>query len=125
LIARGHEERLERVLGHLVQNAIDASSPEGKVWVSVERRKDKALIEVRDNGHGMSQDFIRDRLFKPFQSTKAAGMGIGAYESAQYIRELGGEMQVDSEVGTGTCIAVTLPLFAIRTESDLREQEAA
>lgn len=125
LIARGHEERLERVLGHLVQNAIDASPPQGKVWVSVERRKDKALVEVRDNGHGMTQEFIRDRLFKPFQSTKAAGMGIGAYESAQYVRELGGEMQVDSEVGSGTCIAVTLPLFAIRTESDLREQEAA
>lgn len=125
LIARGHEERLERVLGHLVQNAIDASPPEGKVWVSVERCNDKALIEVGDNGHGMSQEFIRDRLFKPFQSTKAAGMGIGAYESAQYIHELGGDMEVKSELGKGTCIAITLPLFAIRTESDLREQEAA
>lgn len=124
LIARGHEERLERVIGHLVQNALDASAPAGKVWASVERHNDKAAIEVGDTGHGMTQEFIRDRLFKPFQSTKEAGMGIGAYESAQYIRELGGEMRVDSEPGKGTCITVTLPLFIIRTESDLRERES-
>jgi putative PEP-CTERM system histidine kinase len=125
LIARGHEERLERVIGHLVQNALDASVPSGKVWINVDRKNDKAAIEVGDTGHGMTQEFIRNRLFKPFQSTKEAGMGIGAYESAQYIRELGGEMHVDSEQGRGTRITVTLPLFVIRTDSDLREQEAA
>lgn len=125
LIARGHEERLERVLGHLVQNAIDASPPGSRVWISLQRHNDKAAIEIGDNGHGMTQEFIRDRLFKPFQSTKESGMGIGAYESAQYVRELGGEMQVDSASGKGTRITVTLPLFVIRTESDLREQEAA
>lgn len=125
LIARGHEERLERVIGHLVQNAIDASLPGDRVWISLERRNDKATILVGDDGHGMTQEFIRDRLFKPFQSTKDAGMGIGAYESAQYVRELGGDMQVDSEPGKGTRITVTLPLFVIRTESDLRAQEAA
>ena len=95
------------------------------IWVSLERRNDKAAIEIGDSGHGMTQEFIRDRLFRPFQSTKDAGMGIGAYESAQYVRELGGEMQVESEHGKGTRITVTLPLFVIRTESDLREQETA
>jgi len=125
LIARGHEERLERVIGHLVQNALDASSPSGKVWITVKRQNDKAAIEVGDTGHGMSQEFIRDRLFKPFQSTKDAGMGIGAYESAQYIGELGGEMLVESKKDLGTRITVSLPLFAIRTDSDLREQAAA
>ena len=95
------------------------------MWVTIERQNDKAAVEVGDTGHGMSQEFIRDRLFKPFQSTKAAGMGIGAYESAQYIRELGGEMLVDSEPGKGTRMRVILPLFVIRTESDLREREAA
>ncbi|MCG2577769.1 PEP-CTERM system histidine kinase PrsK [Dechloromonas sp. XY25] len=125
LIARGHDERLERVLGHLVQNALDASAQDSPVWVDIERRNDKAAIEVGDTGHGMSKEFIRDRLFKPFQSTKEAGMGIGAYESAQYIRELGGEMLVDSEPGKGTRITVILPLFVIRTESDLIEREVA
>jgi len=125
LVARGHDERLERVIGHLVQNALDASPNDGKVWISVERKNDKAAIEVGDTGHGMTKEFIRDRLFKPFQSTKDSGMGIGAYESAQYVRELGGEMLVESEPGIGTRIQVSLPLFTINTESDLRERAAA
>lgn len=125
LVARGHDERLERVIGHLVQNALDASPDDGKVWISVERKNDKAAIEVGDTGQGMTKEFIRDRLFKPFQSTKDAGMGIGAYESAQYVRELGGEMVVDSEPGVGTRITISLPLFTINTESDLRERAAA
>ena len=125
LAARGHEARLERVIGHLVQNALDATDPSGRVTVGLERRGDRVALEVSDTGHGMSAEFIRERLFKPFQSTKRAGMGIGAFESAQYIRELGGEMQVDSEPGQGTRITVLLPLFEMSTESDLREEENA
>jgi putative PEP-CTERM system histidine kinase len=125
LATRGHVERLERVIGHLVQNALDATDPSGRVAVTLARRGDRAALEVSDTGHGMTPEFIRERLFKPFQSTKQAGMGIGAYESAQYIRELGGEMLVDSEPGKGTRITVVLPLFAVRTESDLREKESA
>lgn len=124
LITRGHEERLERVIGHLIQNSLDATDLGGKVWVKLERRGDRAAVEVGDTGHGMSQEFIRNRLFKPFQSTKQAGMGIGAYESAQYIREIGGEMLVESEEGKGTRITMILPLFEVRTESDLHEKEA-
>ncbi|RIX45498.1 MAG: PEP-CTERM system histidine kinase PrsK [Rhodocyclales bacterium GT-UBC] len=125
LTTRGHEERLERVIGHLVQNAFDATHGEGKVWVYLRRNGDRAVIEVGDTGEGMAEDFIRDRLFKPFNSTKHAGMGIGAYESAQYIKELGGEIMVKSEQSKGTLITVTLPLFEVRNESDLREREVA
>jgi putative PEP-CTERM system histidine kinase len=125
LVARGHEDRLERVIGHLVQNALDATPVSGRVTVSLDRRGDRAALEVGDTGHGMSAEFIRERLFKPFQSTKREGMGIGAYESAQYIRELGGEMLVDSEPGTGTRMTVLLPLFEVSSESDLREKEPA
>lgn len=125
LIARGHDQRLERVIGHLVQNALDATPTSKKVSVSLTRRNDKAAVEVRDQGCGMSNEFIRERLFKPFQSTKETGMGIGAFESAQYVRELGGEIEVSSELGHGTCIAVVLPLFSIRTESDLSQKVAA
>jgi len=125
LATRGHEDRLERVIGHLVQNALDATTPDGNVWVALERRGDRAALEVGDTGHGMSSEFIRERLFKPFQSTKSAGMGIGAYESSQYIRELGGEMLVESEPDKGTRITVVLPLFEVRTESDLRQREPA
>jgi signal transduction histidine kinase len=72
----------------------------------------------------MSPEFIRERLFKPFQSTKQSGMGIGAYESAQYIKELGGEMQVESHEDAGTRVTMILPLFDLSTESDLREKES-
>lgn len=125
LATRGHEDRLERVIGHLVQNALDATPKSGSVWVSLEKRGDRAALQVGDTGHGMTPEFIRERLFKPFQSTKRAGMGIGAYESAQYIRELGGEMQVESEPDQGTRITMILPLFDVRSESDLREKEQA
>ena len=64
---------------------------------------------VSDGGAGMTAEFIRDRLFKPFQTTKPAGMGIGVYESAQYVNALGGEIRVDSSPGTGTSVRVLLP----------------
>lgn len=125
LVTRGHRERLERVIGHLVQNALDATLATGSVWVQLEHRGDRAYLVVGDTGHGMTPEFIRDRLFKPFQTTKDAGMGIGAYESAQYIRELGGELQVDSTPGEGTQMTLVLPLIEMRQQSDLHPQEAA
>ncbi|OGB33444.1 MAG: histidine kinase [Burkholderiales bacterium RIFCSPLOWO2_12_FULL_61_40] len=111
VVTRGHEERLERILGHIVQNALDATDPAGQVWVKLERSHGHARIVVGDSGHGMSQHFIQNRLFKPFQTTKPAGMGIGAYESYQYVQELGGQMEVESELGHGTTVSLLLPLF--------------
>ena len=121
---RGQEERLERVIGHVVQNAFDATDVKGRVWLSLRRDGGQARIDVGDTGHGMSQEFIRDRLFKPFQTTKQAGMGIGAYESFQYIHELGGKIEVESELNVGTKVTIHLPLFEIQTASDLHLLEA-
>ncbi len=123
LVTRGEEERIERVIGHLVQNALDATPPEGRVWVNISRDNGMAQIEVGDTGIGMSADFLRERLFKPFQTTKHAGMGIGAYESHQYIRELGGAIQVESEEHVGTRFRVSLPLIEVRRGSDLLQSE--
>ncbi|HNC53085.1 MAG TPA: PEP-CTERM system histidine kinase PrsK [Accumulibacter sp.] len=111
MVARGHEDRIERVIGHLVQNALDATEHGGRVWVRLARQGAQALVEVGDNGHGMSPEFVRERLFKPFQTTKPTGMGIGAYESFQYVHELGGKMSVDSAVDVGTQVDLLLPLF--------------
>jgi putative PEP-CTERM system histidine kinase len=120
---RGHEERLERIIGHVVQNALDATPASGKVSLRLDRYASQARIEVTDNGQGMTQDFIRDRLFKPFQTTKQAGMGIGAYESFQYVQELGGKIDVDSVLNQGTRVTILLPLFEMQTESDLHPLE--
>ncbi|MEO8976083.1 MAG: XrtA/PEP-CTERM system histidine kinase PrsK [Casimicrobiaceae bacterium] len=109
--AQGHEDRLERVIAHLVQNAIDATGSDGRVWIKLARQADQALIEIGDTGHGMTPEFVRERLFKPFQTTKQAGMGIGAYESHQYVQELGGRVLVETTPGAGTCMRLLLPLF--------------
>jgi signal transduction histidine kinase len=108
----GHADRLERVIGHLVQNAFEAADPATvsppTVRVRVYRQGEAAVIEVADNGVGMSAEFIRDRLFKPFNSTKRAGMGIGTYESQQYVTSIGGHIEVESQPGVGTTFRVSL-----------------
>ncbi len=109
--AQGHEDRLERVIGHLVQNAIDATSHNGHVWVRVGKSDGLAMVEVGDTGRGMTPEFVRDRLFKPFETTKVTGMGIGAYESFQYVQELGGRVEVDSTPDVGTQVRLLLPTF--------------
>jgi putative PEP-CTERM system histidine kinase len=121
---RGHAERLERIIGHVVQNAFDATGAAGKVWLKLDRQAGQARIEVGDTGLGMTQEFIRDRLFKPFQTTKQAGMGIGAYESFHYVQELGGKIEVDSALNRGTKVTILLPLFEIQKESDLHALES-
>jgi putative PEP-CTERM system histidine kinase len=108
-------ERLERVLGHLIQNAIEATPRDGKVSVRLARQGDKVLVEVADTGSGMSEEFMRERLFKPFDSTKSAGMGIGAFESREYIHQLGGTLQVRSAPEQGTTFTVSLPLYRQQT----------
>src|SRR5205085_6600398 len=105
----GHEDRLEHVIGHLVQNALDATRSKGAVRVAVSRDGESALVEVADDGVGMTEEFVRERLGKPFETTKAAGMGIGVYESAQYVKSLGGEIRIDSAPATGTRVQVLLP----------------
>lgn len=121
IVAKGHEDRIERVIGHIVQNALDATEKKGRVSIRLERQGQNALVRVGDTGHGMTPEFLRERLFKPFQTTKPAGMGIGAYESFQYVHELGGKISVDSTVNVGTEVRLSLPLFetaSVREESE-------
>ena len=122
--AKGHEDRLERVIGHLVQNAIDATGENGRVWITLSEEDGHALVEVGDTGHGMTPDFVRERLFKPFQTTKATGMGIGAYESFQYVQELGGRVQVDSTPNVGTQVRLLLPRFESAAAAALARSDA-
>ena len=110
LATLGHEDRLERVIGHLLQNALDASPENAPVEVAVARDEGYALVTIRDAGEGMSAQFVRERLFKPFQTTKPAGMGIGVYESVQYVASLGGHIHIDSVPAQGTSVRVRLPL---------------
>jgi len=115
---RGHGERVERVLGHVVQNAFDASPADARVSLRLDRQGSQARVQIADRGSGMSEDFIQNRLFKPFQTTKANGMGIGAYESYQYLQELGGKITVESKLDQGTTVTILLPLFHATADAD-------
>jgi len=112
LYARADREKLIRVVGHLVQNAIEATPYLGKVSVTLDRQDDWAEIVVVDTGAGMDEAFIRDRLFRPFESTKGTGMGIGAYECKAYVQELGGDITVQSQPEQGSRFTLRFPLLS-------------
>ncbi len=125
VVTLGHEDQLEHVIAHLVQNAIDATDGRGMVSVKVDREGRFSVIEVNDNGIGMSPEFVRERLFKPFETTKKAGMGIGVYESSQYVTALGGQMIVDSKPSIGTRVRVLLPFVDIAIPSSTSVKSVA
>lgn len=103
-------EGLEQALVHLVQNAIDASDAGASVFLDCVQDRSHAVIEVIDSGSGMSLEFVRTRLFRPFNSSKAGGFGIGAFEARELVRAMGGRLEVDSREGLGTRFQLRLPL---------------
>jgi signal transduction histidine kinase len=111
-IVRANRQRLASALEHIVHNAQDATGKQG--WVSVRLKVVDdawAWVEIEDNGAGMSEDFIANLLFKPFETTKGlTGMGIGAYESREYARALGGDLSVTSGSGMGSLFIFKIPL---------------
>lgn len=118
-IAPGEEEALrcdadalEQVVRHLARNAIEASQPGEAVRVAFVRNRDRAGIEIVDHGCGMSAEFVRTTLFKPFVSTKASGFGIGAFEAREMVRAMGGRLEVESREGFGSRFAIWLPRAA-------------
>jgi len=111
LAVSANRGRLERVIGHLIQNAIEATPRDGQVSVKLTEQDGNAVIEIIDTGRGMSDQFIRARLFKPFESTKSAGMGIGVFETREYVQQIGGRLEVDSRPAAGTTFRVSLPLY--------------
>jgi len=112
LVALVDPRSLEQALGHLVQNAIDASDAGVPVTLRLTRRGGEAAIEVVDRGAGMSADFVRSRLFQPFASTKDGGFGVGAFEARALVAGMGGRLEVESLEGEGTRFTVFLPLAA-------------
>ena len=108
-VATADPGRLELVLGHLVQNAIEASPAAAPVTLAVSTDGERVAIDVLDTGCGMSPAFVRDRLFKPFVSSRPDGFGIGAFEARQLAVAMGGDVTVSSREGEGTRFRVTLP----------------
>jgi signal transduction histidine kinase len=107
---RGDEGRLRAVFGHLLQNAKEATPKHGEIQVRLMQEESMAVVEIEDNGSGMSKGFIRERLFTPFDTTKGlTGMGIGVFESREVVRSMGGSVRITSTEGMGTCCRIVLP----------------
>jgi putative PEP-CTERM system histidine kinase len=107
-------ERFAMVLTHLIRNAQDATPPNGSVKISADCPGSDVCVRVADNGSGMTPDFVRDHLFRPFDSTKGSqGMGIGAYQAREFARGLGGDLKVSSSRGMGTTVVMSFPKSAV------------
>ncbi|HEX6661274.1 MAG TPA: XrtA/PEP-CTERM system histidine kinase PrsK [Sphingomicrobium sp.] len=100
---------LEQAVGHLIQNAVEACSPTLPVKIRVSSYDGNVAIAISDKGIGMDSDFLRNRLFQPFSSSKPGGFGIGAFEARSLISAMGGHLGVDSSPGKGTTFTILLP----------------
>ena len=106
----GDREGLRNVLLHLVRNAQDATPDDGHVRLTLYTEEAWAVILVEDDGSGIEREFLRQHLFRPFQTTKGnAGMGIGLYEARERITGMSGRIDVRSGVGKGTLFTIRLP----------------
>ncbi len=101
---------LEDVVTHLLNNAFEASSSGAPVRIRCQRMQRRLLIDIVDQGHGMTSEFIRAQLFRPFSSSKSDGFGIGVYQARQLLRQAGGDLIATSEPDAGTTMRLSLPL---------------
>ena len=107
---------LRDAISSLVDNALEAAVSGGKVLIrsfrAGSRARPRATVEIIDNGAGMSPDFVRDRLFRPFQTTKPDGVGLGVFTASQIVRHHGATLRVVSQPGAGTVVRVSFPGIA-------------
>ncbi len=111
-ISMGHDA-FETAVTHLLNNAVEASAGQ-RVVMRVRHEVNQVVVEIVDSGPGMEPEFLRDKLFQPFSTSKSGGSGIGAYQARQLIRTAGGELTVASEPGRGTTMRLQLPRTDIR-----------
>ncbi len=111
-------DRLSAVFGHLFENATEAIGKGGWVRLHLHQRDRSAVVEFIDNGSGMDEAFIEKEFFRPFRSTKMGGFGLGAYQCREYVRELGGDLEIISSPGSGTTVRVILPAAELQAGED-------
>jgi putative PEP-CTERM system histidine kinase len=103
-------EEISKVILNFLLNSSDALNGEGMIRVETSRSNGWGFIVLRDNGHGMTEEYLRNHLFKPFRTTKKKGLGIGLYHCKQIIERHGGDIQVLSEEGKGSAFTLRLML---------------
>jgi putative PEP-CTERM system histidine kinase len=111
-VIAGDREQLQSVVTNLLLNAADAIGGAGEVIVQTSQRAGWVTVSISDDGCGMSPEFLRTSLFRPFHSTKKNGLGIGMFQSKIIVEAHGGTVQVKSEIGKGSTFSVALPINA-------------
>jgi len=108
--AQGDPVHIQRIIENLLVNAVEAMSERGRLEVATGMRKEQenlwVWVQVHDTGCGMTREFASTRLFKPFESTKKKGLGIGMYQVREMVESDGGRIQFESEPGQGTTFEV-------------------
>ena len=104
------QEQIVKVVTNLVLNATEAVARDGQVRIATSQHNGWAVLAVTDNGCGMSAEFLDRALFRPFQTTKENGLGIGMFQSKMIVEAHGGRIAVESEPGKGTTFQVFLPV---------------
>jgi len=102
-------QKFDAAVTHLLDNAIEASGQEAAVRIVLRAASAGRLeIDIIDQGPGMTPEFVRDRLFRPLDTSKAAGSGIGAWQARELLREAGGELSVLTQPGQGTTMRLSV-----------------
>jgi putative PEP-CTERM system histidine kinase len=104
------QQQLQSVFTNLLLNARDAVGTDGRITVATTRQGEWVALSVSDNGCGMTEQFLKNSLFRPFRSTKKKGLGIGMFQSKTIVEAHHGKIHVESELGVGTTFRVMLPL---------------
>lgn len=110
IIVSADKDRMSANIAHIIQNAQDATDDKGCITVKLSKDNDFAVIEIIDTGEGMTEAFIHDRLFQPFESTKGT-MGIGVFQVREYVHKLGGQLDVESQIGIGSTFRLIIPVL--------------
>ncbi len=103
------EPDLDATLTHLIDNAVTAAGPSGTVSLSIAEEGGRLALDIVDDGPGMTAEFVRDELFRPFRSRTEGGSGIGAFQARELLRRCGGDLLVSTRQGGGTRMRLLLP----------------
>jgi signal transduction histidine kinase len=104
------QEQITKVVTNLVLNASEAISQSGEIRIETSQKNGWVVLLVADNGCGMTPEFLSRALFRPFQTTKKKGLGIGMFQSKMIVEAHGGRIEVESEARKGTAFRVLLPI---------------
>ena len=102
-------EQVGSIITNLILNARDAVGSTGRITVETKHSGEWVILSVSDNGCGMSSDFVKNSLFRPFHTTKKQGLGVGMFQAKMIVEAHSGNIEVKSEPGAGTTFQIRLP----------------